>query len=139
LSQVLNVIGHAARVAGPIQYTLEVGDSKQTVLLWKGQMRGFTLEAATILVDGENGLIHEVRVLMRSWPVVTLFRNAMYDALSTTIPADYWELRPRSAAVGAARKYTAIALKPVDTAPDMALHSPILAKSVSGKGRLKKR
>jgi hypothetical protein len=57
VSQVLNVIGHAARIAGPVQYTLEVGDSKQTVLLWKGQIRSFTLDAATILVDGENGLI----------------------------------------------------------------------------------
>jgi hypothetical protein len=133
VSQVLNVIGHAARIAGPVQYTLEVGDSKQTVLLWKGQIRGFTLDAATILVDGENGLIREVRVLMRSWPVVTLFRNAMYEALSTTIPPDYWELGPKSAATGAARKFTAIALRPIDMAPELALHSPILAKSVSGK------
>jgi hypothetical protein len=36
VNQVLNVVGHAARLAGPIQYTLEVRDTKQTFLLWKG-------------------------------------------------------------------------------------------------------
>ena len=40
VSQVLNVVGEAAKIAGPIQYTLEVRDSKRTFLLWKGQMGG---------------------------------------------------------------------------------------------------
>jgi hypothetical protein len=133
MNQVLSVIGHAAKVAGPIQYTLEVKDSKQTFLLWKGQAEGFPLAAATILVDGDGGLIREVRVLMRSWPVVTLFRNAMYKALCAAIPQDYWELGPKPADAGTSRRFTPIALKSIETAPDMVLHSPILAKSVSGK------
>ena len=41
VSQVLNVIGNAAKIAGPIQYTLEVSDHKQTFLLWKGEVGGF--------------------------------------------------------------------------------------------------
>jgi len=138
VSQVLNVVGEAAKIAGPIQYTLEVRDSKQTFLLWKGQMGGFTLEAATILVDGDDGLIRQVRVLMRSWPVVTLFRNAMYKALSATLPQNFWELGPKPADVGSPRKFTPIALKPIETAPDIVLHSPILAKSVSGKVQVEK-
>ena len=75
VSQVLNVVDHAAKLAGPIQYTLEVSDTTQTFLVWKGQAGGFPLEAATIIVDGDDGLIHEVRVLMRSWPVVTWGRS----------------------------------------------------------------
>jgi hypothetical protein len=78
----------------------------------------------TILVDGDDGLIHQIRVLMRPWPVVTLFRNAMYQKLSATIPDDYWELGPKQAPVGAHRKLTSIALKPVEIAPAMVLHSP---------------
>jgi hypothetical protein len=136
VNQVLAVIGHAARVAGPIHYTLEVSDSKQTFLLWKGQVDGHTLEAATIIVDGNDGLIHEVRVLMRPWPVVTLFRNAMYAALSAAIPQDYWELGPKPADTGSSRKFTLIALKPIETAFNMVLHSPMLAKSVSGKAQV---
>jgi len=132
-SKVLEVIRHAAKVAGPIQYTLEVSDPKQTFLLWRGQAGGFPLEAATILVGGDDGLIHEVRVLMRSWPVVTIFRDAMFKALSATVPQDYWQLGPKPDGTGTPRKFTPIALKPIEMASDMTLHSPILAKSVSGK------
>jgi hypothetical protein len=131
--QVLNVVKNAARIAGPIQYQYEVSDGRQTFLIWKGQVGGFPLEAATILVDGEDGLIREMRVLMRAWPVVTLFRDAMYAALSETIPEDYWELGPRSVPTGADRKFTPIALKPIDKAAGMVLHSPMLAKAVSGR------
>ena len=89
----LNIVGHAARLAGPITYTLEVRDSRQTFLFWKGHAGGFTLEAVTILVDAEDSLIHEVRVLMRPWPIVRIFRDAMYKALCASIPGDYWELQ----------------------------------------------
>jgi hypothetical protein len=134
--EVLNIIGHAAKLAGPITYTLEVRDSKQTFLFWKGRAGGFTLEAVTILVDGADGLIHEVRVLMRPWPVVTIFRDAMYRALSASVPSVYWELEPKPVDDGTPRKFTPIALKPIVLASDMELHSPMLARSVSGKAEV---
>jgi hypothetical protein len=130
---VLNIIWHAAKLAGPIHYTVEVSDAKQTILLWKGNAGGFTLEAATILVDGEDGLIHEVRVLMRPWPIVTIFRNAMHKELSATIPEEYWELQPKPVVNGKPRQFTPINLKPIQLAADMTLHSPMLAKAVQGK------
>jgi len=134
--EVLNIIGHAARVAGPITYTLEIRDSKQTFLFWKGHAGGFTLEAVTILVDGDDGLIREVRVLMRPWPIVTIFRDVMYKALSGSVPGDYWELQPKPVRNGATRKFTPIALKPIALASEMELHSPMLARSVSGKAEV---
>ena len=129
-SRILEIIGHAAQVAGPIQYTLEVTDPRQTFLFWTGHVQGHALNAVTILVDDDQGLIREMRVLMRAWPVVTLFRDAMYARLSRSIPSDYWELAPKSQQP---RKFTPIALKPLERAPDLVLHSPMLAKSVSGK------
>ena len=134
--EVLNIVGHAARLAGPISYTLEVRDSRQTLLFWKARVGEFTLEAVTILVDGDDGLIREVRVLMRPWPIVTIFRDAMYKALSASIPADYWELQPKPANDGAPRRFTPIAMKPIALAPDMVLHSPMLARSVNGKAEV---
>jgi hypothetical protein len=94
------------------------------------------LEAVTILVDGEDGLIREVRVLMRPWPIVTIFRDAMHKALSGSVPGDYWELQPKSVGDGTPRKFTPIALKPIALASDLALHSPMLARSVSGKAEV---
>src|SRR5262249_32839318 len=118
--------------AGHIQYGLEVNDAKQYILLWHGEVGGFKLEAVTILVDGKDGLIHEMRVLMRSWPMVKLFRNAMHKELSSVIPADYWELGPKPVSADK-RVFTPIALKSIEMAPDVELHSPILAKSIKGK------
>jgi hypothetical protein len=112
------------------------GPSERTLLLWKGRAEGYPLEATTVLVDGNDGLIREVRVLMRPWPVTTIFRNAMHEALAGTIPASHWELGPKSAASGASRKFTPIALKPIELAPDMVLHSPMLAKCVTGKAQV---
>jgi len=132
IAQVIPVISAAAKVAGPIRYTLEVRDSTQTILFWNGKVGGHTLEAVTILVEGDDGLVHEIRVLMRSWPVATLFRNAMYDALSDTIPPTYWELGPKPVSSSTPRSFTPIALQPFELAPDIVLHSPILARSVSG-------
>jgi hypothetical protein len=134
--RVLEVVGEAARVAGPIEYMLEASDPRQTILLWKGTAGGFPLEAATILVDGAGGLIDEVRVLMRPWPVVTIFREQMHERLTASISAEYWELGPRGEHVGNDRPLTPIALRPVEPAPDMVLHSPMLARSVSGKAEV---
>jgi hypothetical protein len=134
--EVLEIITHAARLAGPITYILEIRDSRQTLLFWKGRAGGFTLEAVTILVDGEDGLIREVRVLMRPWPIVAIFRDAMYKALSASIPGDFWELQPMPANKETSREFTPISLKPIKLASDMVLHSPMLARSVSGKAEV---
>lgn len=130
---VLNIINHAVNVAGPIRYTLEVRDPRQTILLWQGQVGGAKLEAATILIDGDDGLIREVRVVMRPWPVATIFRNAMYKKLASVIPPEYWELQPNPANSGVPRKLTPISLKAIGFSDDVTLHSPMLAKSVRGK------
>jgi hypothetical protein len=132
----LNMVGQAIKIAGPIRYTREVRDSKQTMLFWDGQAGGFSLQAVTILVDDENGLVREVRVLMRPWPVVTIFRNAMHDALAAAIPESYWELQSKPAASAEPRRFTSIALKPIGLAADITLHSPMLAKAVRGRAEV---
>jgi hypothetical protein len=136
IANVLGIISQAARLAGPIKYTSEVRDSKQTILFWDGKARGFSLQAATILVEDDEGLIRQVRMVMRPWPVVTIFRNEMYEALSASIPEDFWELQPKPSGNGATRQFTGIALKPIELAPDVTLHSPMLAKSVQGKSHV---
>ena len=113
VDKVMAIVAQAAKSAGPIHYNYEVSDGRQTFLIWEGRADGFKLEATTILIDGSDGLISEMRVLMRPWPVVTIFRNAMYVALSAHIPKEYWELGPRSAPPENQRKFTPIALQPI--------------------------
>src|SRR5262245_66110671 len=72
VENVLGIVGRAARIAGPIRYTMEVRDPTQTLLFWTGHIEGFAIEAVTILVDDADGLIRQMRVLMRPWPVTRL-------------------------------------------------------------------
>jgi hypothetical protein len=132
IDPVANVLGCAARVAGPIEYTLETQDPGQTFLMWNGQSHGFSLQAVTILREDSRGLIREIRVLMRPWPVVTFFRDDMRDLLGEMVPHDFWELQPRPHVAGP-RRLSPIAMRHVESAPDMVLHSPMLAKAVRGK------
>src|SRR5215470_18595929 len=111
VDNVAHVLATAAEVASPIRYTLEASDSHQTFLMWNGHVRGHDLQAVTIIVDGDDGLIHEIRVLMRPWPVVTLFRDAMYDRLRDTVPAAYWELGTKA---DGPRSFTPIAMRPIE-------------------------
>jgi hypothetical protein len=133
--EAVEVLGLAAQLAGPIEYTLEVSDGTQTILVWRGTAGGFRLEAATILTDNPEGLVEEIRVVMRPWPVVTIFRDAMHSKLSDSISAASWELPPKPD-LKAPREFTAIALRDLESAPGIVLHSPMLAKSVSGKAEV---
>src|ERR1700733_444355 len=108
--QVLRVIATAARTAAPLRHTHELSDGRQTFLFWSGAVRGFDLQAVTILIEDDDSLIREVRVLMRSWPVVTWFRDAMKEALGDAVPQSFWEPGQRDAPTGEARKFTPIAL-----------------------------
>jgi hypothetical protein len=132
---VANVLACAARVAGPLEYTLEIQDPRQTFLMWNGQSRGFGLQAVAILREDGRGHVREIRVLMRPWPVVTLFRNDMYELLADVIPAEFWELQPKPES-SAPRQLTPIAMRSIESASDMVLHSPMLAKAVRGKNEV---
>lgn len=130
--QVIRLISTAATIPGPLNYTRELSDGVQTFLFWSGRVHTFELQALTIVVDGDDELIHEVRVLMRTWPIVTLFRDAMKDALGNAIPDGDWELGPRTASSGQGRRFTPISLSKINLAPEIELHSPMLAKAVKG-------
>src|SRR5262249_36770039 len=101
--------------------------------MWNGHVHGRDLQAVTIIVDSDDGLIHEIRVLMRPWPVVTLFRDKMYQRLNDAVPPAAWELGPKNERP---REFTPIAMRRIETSPDMVLHSPILAKAVHGKAEV---
>src|SRR6202167_1620685 len=115
-AQVAHVLACAARAAAPIEYTLEASDERQTFLMWNGQTQGFKLQAVTILVDNSQGLVQEIRVLMRPWPVVTLFRDDMYQLLRGEIPPGSWELQPNPEPSGP-RQFTPIAMRHIESAP----------------------
>ncbi len=93
---------------------------------------GHNLQACTILVDGDDGLVGQIRVLMRPWRSRSYF---VMRCLRYSVPE--FQRNPGSWVPSQSRRgprqFTPIAFKQIDLAPDIVLHSPMLAKSVSGK------
>jgi len=129
---VVRVISTAARIGKP--YYTQVGDSHRTILLWTGMVDGYKLQAATMLVNDAVGLIRHVIVLMRPWPVVTHFREAMHRELSSILPDNYRQLDPQSTEDRLEEIIPAVSQdSPEKFASNVTFHSPILTKSVSGR------
>ncbi|RFZ90923.1 hypothetical protein D0C36_18415 [Mucilaginibacter conchicola] len=129
----VTLLTNAGHILGKAIYTREVKDIKQTLLFWHGMVDGYTLEAVTVLTDDDDtGLIKQVRVLMRSWPFVTLFVDKMKERLYDLIPEDYWNLQPMDANAKP-RVLSPIKLNDLPVADDLALHSPIFSKTLEGK------
>lgn len=133
IETVIEVVYPAIQFVSHIVYTLQVSDSLQTFLFWEGNTGGKKFKACYILVDGEDGLITEMRVVMRPWQIATLFRSMMYKELSNVVPDDYWEPDPSQVIKEGSRTFTSIALEKIPLARDFELHSPILARPMKGK------
>jgi len=83
----LEILSAAVRIGGPLSYLYEAADTRQTFLIWR-HVDGHKLQACTILVDGDDGLVGQIRVLMRPWPVSKLFRDAMFEIFGSIIPKE---------------------------------------------------
>ena len=60
-------------IFGVPTYRLCLSEGSDTMLLFDGEVDGETLQAAVVIRDGSEGLIHELTVLMRPLPVVRRF------------------------------------------------------------------
>jgi hypothetical protein len=74
-------------------FTHEFRQGNETVLIWEGIMEGHKLLSFELIVDDEEGKIRYRSVAFKPYPVTTLFRSAMYEALKDIIPADMWHLQ----------------------------------------------
>lgn len=90
--EVLPVLAMGLSLVSPLNYTAEASIEEQTILLWQGQMEGYKLQGTTILIQTPEGLIKDIAILMRPYPVVTLFQRAMRKWGASLLPDDYWEL-----------------------------------------------
>lgn len=130
---VLRMEAVVASLISNAAYTLEVSDSRRTVLLWKGMVHGYELQGAIVIIDDEAGLIRDLTVFMRPWPVVSLFREAMYGKLSSVLPSEYWETALSAVEAEGDRGETVPPPPQLKLAEGVEFHSPFLSKSVSGR------
>lgn len=81
------------------KFTHELRDGNDTVLIWEGTIEGHQLVSFELIVDDEHGKIKYRSVAFKPYPVVTLFRAAMYEQLKDLIPEDMWVLQSSGSSV----------------------------------------
>lgn len=86
---VADVMLRAAAVRGGA-YVEEFRDGRRTVLVWEGTIAGQKLQSLELIEDDEQGRIKVRTVAMRPYHAVTLFRQAMHEALGDLLPEQFW-------------------------------------------------
>ena len=133
----LRFLEQAAKTITGLTYYDSVGDDELRIMFWRGQMTERDIEGATIIKTNDDGLVNDLTVLMRSWSVVQLFRDAMLIALADAVPAEAWRLgagdAPEPDPDADAGRSTALPL-----APGVRFHSPMLTKTVAGADNVQK-
>jgi hypothetical protein len=133
----LRYLEEAAKVITGLSYYDTVGDADLNIMFWRGQIIERDIEGATIIKTDGDGLVSDLTVVMRSWSVVQLFRDAMLIALSDVLPVDAWELgtgnAPEPDADAEAGRSTSLAL-----ATGAKFHSPMLTKTIAGADNVQK-
>jgi uncharacterized protein with FMN-binding domain len=74
------------------QYTYELRDGSKTILVWSGKIDGHKLESFELIEDDDQGRIVSRTVAMRPFPVVAIFRDAMFARLGGLLTEDFWTL-----------------------------------------------
>jgi hypothetical protein len=130
----LRYLAAGTRIVDDLEYTDEVSDDERLILFWTGFLDQREISGATVLAGQAGGLIHDITVLQRPWGVAASFRDGILPALADAVPLPAWQLDDSKAPApdpdaGAGQRPGG----PLALAPEVALHSAILARTLSGQ------
>jgi hypothetical protein len=129
----LRYLAEGTRIVDELEYTGQVSDDERLILFWEGILDQREISGATVLASESGGLIHDITVLQRPWGVTASFRDGILPALADVVPLRAWQLDDRKAPApdpdaGAGQRPGG----PLELAPDVALHSAVLTKTLHG-------
>jgi hypothetical protein len=129
----LRYLAEGTRIVDDLEYTDEAGDDERLILFWTGILDRREISGATVLADESGGLIRDITVLQRPWGVTANFRDGILPALADAVPLPAWQLDDRKAPApdpdaGAGQRPGG----PLPLAPDVALHSAMLTRTLHG-------
>jgi hypothetical protein len=130
----LRYLAAGTRIVDDLEYTDEVSDDERLILFWTGILDQREISGATVLAGQADGLIHDITVLQRPWGVAASFRDGILPALAAVVPLPAWQLDDRKVPApdpdaGAGQPPGG----PLALAPDAALHSAILTRTLHGQ------
>jgi hypothetical protein len=130
----LRYLAKGTSIVDDLEYTDEVGDDERLILFWKGILDRREISGATVLADVAGGLIHDITVLQRPWGVTASFRDAILGVLADVVPFPAFQLDEGKAPEP--DPTAGVGLRPsgpLPLAPNVALHSAMLTKTVHGQ------
>jgi hypothetical protein len=130
----LRYLAAGTRIVDDLEYTDQVSDDERLILFWTGILDRREISGATVLADEAGGLIRDITVLQRPWGVTANFRDGILPALAGSVPLPAWQLDDRKDPApdpdaGAGQRPGG----PLPLAPDVALHSGMLTKTLQGR------
>jgi hypothetical protein len=91
----LQFLAEAFALVGYPKYSMQLTDNQHTTaLLWSGKVQGYEIQGTMVIIEGTDGLIHELRSYLRPFQVVALLRDALLPSASSTLPREYWDIAP---------------------------------------------
>lgn len=92
----IHFLAQAFALVGYPKYSTELTDDKYTTaLMWQGNVQGHEIQGTMVVVEGEDGLIHELRSYLRPFQVVALLRDAILPAAASILSTEeYWDSAP---------------------------------------------
>jgi hypothetical protein len=130
----LRYLAEGTRIVDDLEYTDQVSDDERLILFWKGILDQREISGATVLADEAGGLIRDITVLQRPWGVTANFRDGILRTLADVVPLPAWQLDDRKTLppdpdAGAGQRPGG----PLTLAPNVALHSAMLTKTLHGQ------
>src|SRR5215210_5447651 len=73
---VIHFLAKAFELVGYPKYAMQLTDDRYvTALMWQGEVQGNEIHGTMVVIEGEDGLIHELRSYLRPFQVVALLRD----------------------------------------------------------------
>jgi len=93
---VIHFLAEAFRLVGYPKYAMQLTDGEHiTALMWQGNVQGNVIQGTMVVVEGDDGLIHELRSYLRPFQVVALLRDAILPAATASLSREeYWDSAP---------------------------------------------
>lgn len=92
----IHFLAEAFALVGYPKYGMELTDGKGTyALMWRGHVQGNEIQGTMVVIEGDDGLIHELRSYLRPFQVVALLRDAILPSAAKTLSKEeYWDTAP---------------------------------------------
>ncbi|MCP6760335.1 MAG: hypothetical protein NHB32_16690 [Fischerella sp. CENA71] len=83
---VLNVLQNVLPTIKNIKCIDELRQDNKTVLVWAGEIDGYSIQAVDIITHGTDGKVKELMLMARPFPVMRLLYERVFERMKLILP-----------------------------------------------------